>query len=507
MDVQRSSTGLESEGGQALLIPDTIKSEVNFLIFPFFALSRRGLRAKLETEYREVIKRGDEKLEILWSVSANPKFGYPGPFDRGVHKAIEQIISETLQKDGRVENPIAVGSLYGLCKRIGLGKFGGREYRKIKEALERVTTTSVQSKGTFYNKGRKQWIEDVFHLYERVVLRGTELRDGEVADTNYLFLGSRYLESLNAFYVKPLDYKYLQSLRSNIASRLYEILGVRFYGLQNRKQSHVWFEYGTLCQLLPIEPQRYYSRAREKLSLAHTELIETRFLSKVRWQKRSKTRWIICYYPGEKAQEELKKGWGTTRHLSEGEDSTNGGEEVSQGTLEQDRDEKLVLQLTCQGISRESALQLVKKYPERIQEKIEILGWVKKREPNKIKDSAAYLRRMIEEDWSTPEGFVSKKEREAKLQELDREQRERAREAKVKAQEWAARPPDDRITGRLEFWIAGEKFKYHQPTEEEIAAKKAELISELPSREEYEQQLIDEIERDIRGKRQKISSR
>jgi len=75
----------------------------------------------------------------------------------------------------------------------------------------------------------------------------------------------------------------------------------------------------------------------------------------------------------------------------------------------------------------------------------------------------------------------------------------------AEAEKWAARLPEGRIAGQLNFWIEGEKrFSHHQPTEDEIQAKKKELVSELRTKEEYERQLTDEIERDIRSKEQAI---
>lgn len=67
---------------------------------------------------------------------------------------------------------IPIGSFYGLCKRMGISSFGGSQYRKIKEALERITTTSIKSEGIFYSKEKKEWIEEIFHLYERVIFKG-----------------------------------------------------------------------------------------------------------------------------------------------------------------------------------------------------------------------------------------------------------------------------------------------------------------------------------------------
>ena len=204
----------------ATLPQEFIRSEVNFLVLPFFALSRRDAHQRLQTEYRATVKRGDEKFDVLWAVSANPRYGYPRPFDGKVHKAIEQIVS---QLKPPIENPLRIGSLYGIARLLNL-KDSGRVYLSIKAAIQRIVTTSVESKGTFYHKGSKRWIEDTFHIYDRAVFVGETLPGGETADTNYLFLSSWYLDNVNERHVKPLDYTYYRSLRSYVASRLYELL-------------------------------------------------------------------------------------------------------------------------------------------------------------------------------------------------------------------------------------------------------------------------------------------
>ena len=77
-----------------VLPPDIIRSEVNFLALPFFALSRRDTHGRMKTEYHTTVQRGDERLEVSWKVLAHQEYGYPGPFDREVHKAIEHMVSE-----------------------------------------------------------------------------------------------------------------------------------------------------------------------------------------------------------------------------------------------------------------------------------------------------------------------------------------------------------------------------------------------------------------------------
>jgi len=232
-------------------LPKIINTEVNLLIFPFFVLERKS--KKLETEYRDIVKRGNKKIEIIWNVSANTKYGYPGLFDREVHKVIEQIISEILKKEGEIKNPIPF-SIYDLCNRMEITISGGKNYRKAKEALERIRMTGIKSEGAFYHKGKKEWLSKVFGLYDSIIFRGEQLEDGSIAEKNLLYLGNIYLQSLNSFNIKSIDYTYWRSLESKIASRLYEILGVKFYGVKNKKEGFIRYKYSTLCQLLPVTP-------------------------------------------------------------------------------------------------------------------------------------------------------------------------------------------------------------------------------------------------------------
>jgi hypothetical protein len=231
------------------LLPQVlIRSEVNFLRLPFFALSDTDVRRRTETEYKDVIQKGDQKLEIQWNVSAHQKYGYPSPFDRKVHRAIEHIISGMKPP---IQNPIPLGSLASLAKLIGLkvskrGAPAGWFYNQIQEAILRITHTAIESKGAFYHKGEEQQLKESFHLYERVVFIGQKLEDGEVADTNYLYLGSWYLDNINTRYTKPLDYTYYRTLQRPISARLYELLGVKFSG-----SSFINYRYSKLCQLLP----------------------------------------------------------------------------------------------------------------------------------------------------------------------------------------------------------------------------------------------------------------
>jgi hypothetical protein len=81
--------------------------------------------------------------------------------------------------------------------------------------------------------------------------------NGKAADSLYLELNAPFLSSLASFYVKPIDFEYYESLGNPVTQRLYELLGVKFYGLQD--SPYVKLAYTKLCRLLPLSPQRLTS--------------------------------------------------------------------------------------------------------------------------------------------------------------------------------------------------------------------------------------------------------
>jgi len=406
-----------------LSLPDVIRSEVNLLVLPFFALWDKDVRRKTETEYRAVITKGARRLEIYWNVSANPKYGYPGPFDKKVHRAIEQIISELPLP---IRNPIPLGSLNNLAKRMGIPKAGGREYRKIKEALRRIVATTVVSKGIFYCKGTKEWVEDEFHLYERVIFKGMRLPNGEIADTNYLYLNSWYLENINARYVKPIDWRYYNSLGTPIAQRLYELLSIKFYGMMAQGGSCISYRYSTLCDLLPVARQKYLSFARKSLDPAHRKLKETGFLESWSWERIPGERrdWIIRYYPGEKAKEEIRRFqeyYEPPRPVLELPKPEEEKEPLAEDQAE------LVEKLVKLNVSEKVAKELVRTCDRELIER-----WTEAIHYTNAKDKAAYLVKAIKENWALPEEYLKaleEKKREEELKRLRLEEERKRKEA------------------------------------------------------------------------------
>jgi hypothetical protein len=96
----------------------------------------------------------------------------------------------------------------------------------------------------------------------------------------------------------------------------------------------------------------------------------------------------------------------------------------------------VVVALTDLGISQKVAIRLAKRYKrERILEKIDILKYMQEHHPEKIKKPRGWLRRAIEEDYSAPDGYTSKAEREEEAAGQDRRQQAAARVVAAAEQE------------------------------------------------------------------------
>jgi hypothetical protein len=407
-----------------------IKSEVNLLELPFFELSTKGLRKKTEIEYRTIKNRGNEIKEILWNVSANSKYGYPGPFDREVHKAIEQIISEILKEKGEIKNPIPF-SIYNLCNRMGISFKGGGNYQETKNALERIQATVIKSENAFYHKGKKKWISSVFCLYDSVIFRGEQLEDGSIAEMNLLFLSDIYLQSLNSHNTKPIDYTYWRSLKSKIASRLYEILGVKFYGIRNKEGCPICFKYSTLCQLLPVTPYRYFSDAKRQLNSGNDELKDTGFISKYEWSENGKKNWLIKFWPGERAKEEIRRPETKNINNRTREYLPGAKEEVKKFSKDlsacnaQAEQINLINKLVKINVSKVTAENLIKSNDQEL-----IKKWIKAINYSNASDKAAYIVKAIRENWQFPEEYLRGKREEER-----KEEEEKTEYNKMKLQE------------------------------------------------------------------------
>lgn len=290
---------------------DTLESrlEVNFLKYPFFVLTRKPMRRMLRDTIDDRASQvgfADDETGQAWWVNPSAVYGYPGPFDKKVFVTVQQLVIE--QGLPRQQQLLPVGSLRELCKRMRLSE-SGKNKKLVKEALLRIAGAEIYTQNTFYLRDQADyWTESRqvgghFHIWD-VFWKGERLPTGTTAECIYLYLNPPFVLSLNAFYLKPIDFDYYWGLQSPVAQRLYELLGLRFYGL--RHSPYAKYRYSELCTMLPLGRQRYLSKAKQNLDGAHRELASTGFLAAVEWHPIAGERdWTMLYYPGERAQAEI----------------------------------------------------------------------------------------------------------------------------------------------------------------------------------------------------------
>jgi hypothetical protein len=138
-------------------------------------------------------------------------------------------------------------------------------------------------------------------------------------------------------------------------------------------------------------------------------------------------------------------------------------------------DDALIAALCAGGVTPRIAQTLLATHgAEAIREQ---LAWHAHRPA--AQNPAGALVQAIRERWPAPPAWRAAQDRAAVLARQVEEERRHAEEEEARRRKWAARPPEERIAGRLQFWLAGRRAKRQEPTAAEIAAKRAELLAQL----------------------------
>lgn len=196
-----------------------ILAEGNFEEHPFFRIGDRNAGTGVLRYESELKTKEGHVLKQSWTVMAAHGRGLPGRFDQDVYVALLQLIDEKgLPTDGWLSF-----SLYELVELMSR-KHSGRDYMQVRESLQRLATTSVESKNAFYHRGRKEYISDTFSLLSQVKLSEYEDRDGGRTDRNRVLLSEYFVDSYKANYLKDIDTRLYWALSSPVAKRLYRLI-------------------------------------------------------------------------------------------------------------------------------------------------------------------------------------------------------------------------------------------------------------------------------------------
>lgn len=288
------------------LIHGIIKSEVNLERLPFFVPTKKEEHPQENISFTRQVEREGVEITVNWNVRPHSEYGLPNSFDRDVYRAIQELIN----RKGILYGNLIPFTYRELCRIMGIQYSGGKKGTRsdIKRSLRRIRATEIESRGTFRLKGegegkdRERWINEVFSIFNTVIEMGERLPDGTIAETNFLELGSWYVESIKRGYLKMLDLQFYRSLELPLARFLYSYLDVVFFPIVQAESGAFRKRYHELCEELLITPQKYKSWAQANLKPAIEELKNARYLADftlediegIKWD------WICVFRPGER---------------------------------------------------------------------------------------------------------------------------------------------------------------------------------------------------------------
>ena len=416
--------------------PDTMqtktsdgKDEMNLAEFPLGALAHR-LRPDQKTlhfEDRVWDERRGEMITRQLTITGSDAYGLPTALDDEVLLGLIQLTKLRGFADRKV--PF---TRYQLIQTLGW-RNETKTYERLEASLNRWTGVTLYYANAWWNKARRCWVDEKFHVLDNVWLchrtdRRAEVEEAEEGTTRSAFVWNEVLfRSFQAGNLKSIDFDFFKELQSAIAKRLYRFLDKRFF---RRRQwefnlKEFAYEHAGLA--------RTYDAAglKRKLRPGIAELEQRGYLQPKpesdRFRKLCSGEWNVVF---EKATEE-----------------------TTSNALDSAATEALADALTERGVTPTTARATVRRFPlEVITAQLEVFDWLVARQDAKVsRNPPGFLMRAIQDGYGAPRDFVSRavqtqREQEAAARQREADQRRHERETQAAAQESA------RQTAVAQYW-------------------------------------------------------
>jgi len=280
------------------------KIEKSLASLGFFTPSSRRLKDQKIKRMNFTREIDGKRVEVSADIVPSAMFGLPITADQDKYLALQKIITNILQAEGKVSNPIRFSSAE-LLRLLGRSR-AGRNYREINEWLDVMTTTTIMSEGVVYRAGEKRFAKDRFHVFDRAVSFGKELDGGVVADANYVWLSAWQLENINHHFLLPIDDETYRELKNHIAKALVPLLQVWLFA--SHRAGSFEKRYEELCDMLMLQKYKSPSQIVRQLKpsldeLAHHQYLETWSIEKTVDRKSYK----VVLFHGPKFHQDRRK--------------------------------------------------------------------------------------------------------------------------------------------------------------------------------------------------------
>ena len=251
---------------------DLVRVEKSLHSLGFFASTTNRQNSRTVTQ---IFRRPDgRRVQAKAIIEGIPSLGLPTTADRDKYMAFMKIALDQREVLGKLENPVRFCGA-DMIKLLRLRK-GGFHYDEINDWCKRMVATTIMSEASIFLADRRQFASDTFHVFDRVVLVGEELADGNRSEFYQVHLSQWQLTNLNQGYLLPLDFNAYLRLRRDISKGLFGHLSVWFYA--SRGQT-IEKKYIDLCQLLNVRAYPHLSKAIAVIGPSLDELVEIGYLS------------------------------------------------------------------------------------------------------------------------------------------------------------------------------------------------------------------------------------
>ncbi|MGH9571914.1 MAG: replication initiator protein A [Candidatus Acidiferrales bacterium] len=256
-----------------------VRIEKNLASIGFFTPSTKRIRGEKKKVVTRARHDDGKRVEGSATILPSAEYGLPITADQDTYFAILKLAGDILQGRGRVENPITFTTAE-ILRIQGKSETSGYHYKELHEQLLRIKTATILSEGAVYFAGRKSWARDAFNVFDRVVLFGSQMENGSVADRHYIWFSEWQLENINNRHLLPIDYDTYRKLKNHIAKTLVPLLQIWMYA--SRRAGAFEKRYDEICQLLHIREYQHTSKIREKLGPSLDELQRHGYLAEWR---------------------------------------------------------------------------------------------------------------------------------------------------------------------------------------------------------------------------------
>lgn len=359
------------------------RDEMNLAEFPLCALAHR-LKPEIKTlrfEDRMWDKGRNQFITRQLTVTGSDAYGLPTELDDEVLLGLIQLT----RRHGFAERKVPF-TRHELIRLLGW-RDDSKSYARVEASLNRWTGVTLYYNKAWWNKERKCWMDEKFHILDNVWLchRGEPAPDTGLPATGApqsAFVWNEVIfRSFTHGNLKSIDFDFYTSLKSAVAKRLYRFLDKRFWHA-NRQE----FDLRELC-CEHIGLSRNYDTAnlKRKLLRGIRELEERSFLRELSLEEQfSKVRrgeWRVAFSHAEK----------TPRIEVEAVIQPENG---------------LVQALIERGITAAAAERAVAEYPAtRIRAQMEVFDWLTQRKDARVsRNPAGFLVSSIKHDYAPPPG-------------------------------------------------------------------------------------------------------